>query len=152
MPAVAAYLVAAVDRDTWWAPAIVVGATHSWITGIQRPGGSAAFFLDAGSLDACPITAHASFLEARACVSALGGALTSSGRETVRPGGRTRPFVLAGAAAIVTARLGSVFVLVARLAGGATLIRDSYEFAPPAFYRAAPVTGSGSLGLGVRWP
>jgi hypothetical protein len=152
MPGVAIYFAAAIDRQTVWSPAIYLGATHAWITGLQRPGGTAAFFLDAGSLDACPVRIHLLSLDARACVSGLGGDWASSGSATVMPHTRSRPFAVAGAAAILTLHLGSIFVIAARISGGATLVRDSYEFGDRAFYRAGPVTGSGSLGLGVRWP
>jgi hypothetical protein len=152
MPGVAVYLAAAIDREAVWSPAIYLGATHAWITGLQRPGGTAAFFLDAVSLDACPLRVHALFLDVRACASGLGGDWTSSGSATVMPHTRSRPFALAGAAAILTLHLGSTFVITARLAGGATLVRDSYEFGDRAFYRASPVTGSGGVGVGVRWP
>jgi len=152
MPGVAIFLAAALDRDTVFSPAIYLGATHAWVTGLERSGGTAAFFLDAGSLDACALRIHVGPLDARACASALGGDWTSSGSATVMPHSRSRPFAVAGAAAIVTVHLGSIFVIAARLSGGATLVRDTYAFGDRTFYRAAPATAFGSLGLGVRWP
>jgi hypothetical protein len=55
-------------------------------------------------------------------------------------------------AAIVAVHVAGPFELSARLGAGTTLVRDSFEFTPVVFYGVAPVTLSGSMGLGVRWP
>jgi hypothetical protein len=152
MPGVALYAVGALDRDALFSPAMVLGATHAWRTGLAEPGGTASFTLDATTLDLCAVRLRSAAIEARACGSALLGLLSSSGADTRAPASRSRPFVVAGAAAILTADLGSVFALSGRLTAGATLVRDSFEFGPAIFYRAAPICVSGSVGVGVRLP
>jgi hypothetical protein len=152
MPGVAVYAYAALDRAALWSPAIVLGATHAWRTGLPEPGGTASFALDAGTLDACAVRARLSVIEARACASTLVGLLSISGSETRAPAATARPFVVAGAAAILTADLGSILSLSARLTAGATIVRDSFEFTPVVFYRAPPVSLSAGLGIGVHVP
>jgi hypothetical protein len=152
MPGVAVYVVAALNRDAPWSPALFLGGTHAWTTDLTEPGGTAAFTLDALSLDACALRAAASVFDARACANTVVGQLTSTGSTTRNPATAARPFAVAGVATILTVRLLPPLELSARLAAGATLVRDSFEFTPVVFYRAAPVTLSGSLGLGVRWP
>jgi len=153
MPGIALYAMAALDRDSVWSPAILVGATHVWRTDLSEPGGRASFALDAASLDACALRLRLSLIEARVCAAALVGLTTASGAaDTEAPGSSTRPFAAAGGAVLVTAGLGAVVELSARLGMGATLIRDSYELSSPVFYRAGPVTTSASLGIGARWP
>jgi hypothetical protein len=152
MPGVAVYGVAALDRDSPWSPAVVLGATHAWATGLTEPGGTASFILDAASVDACALRVQISIVDVGACASALLGRLRSNGAATIERATRDRPFAFAGAAAIVTVHLGATFALTARFAGGDTIVRDSYKFAPVVFYQATPVTLAGSVGLGVRVP
>ena len=64
--------------------------------------------------------------------------------------GASRPFAAAGAALAVG--FGAKLEVSGRLGIGVTLLRDSYEFANDVFYRAAAVTISASLGVGMRWP
>lgn len=152
MPGVAIYVLAALDRAGPWSPAILVGATYVWRADLSEPGGKASFALDAASLDVCPLRLRLSLLEARACGSALVGLATASGADTDETASATRPFALAGGAVLVTAALGTVVELHARLGTGATLIRDAYEFNQLIFYHAGRVTTSASLGIGARWP
>ncbi len=152
MPGVAVYVMAGLDRDALWSPVIMVGVTHAWRNGLAEPGGTASFTLDAASLDACALRLRLFFIEARACGSALVGRLSTSGDETSAPATVARPFAVAGAAVVLTAGLGSMVELSARLGAGLTLLRDSYEFAPTIFHRAESITSSASLGLGVRLP
>jgi hypothetical protein len=152
MPGVTVAFVAAFDRDGPWSPALFLGGTHAWTTGLIEPGGTAAFLFDAGSIDACFLRAHGSIVAARACASALVGQLTASGSGTLNPATSARPFAVAGVSAIVAVHVAGPFELSARLGAGATLVRDSFEFTPVVFYGVAPVTLSGDVGLGVRWP
>ena len=149
MPGIALYVMAALDRDGPWAPALFVGATHAWRADLSEPGGTASFALDAASLDACPLRLRWSGLTARPCASALVGRLSSTGSDTQQAATATRPFGVAGAA--MTASYGSTVELSARLGVGLTLIRDSYEFATAVFHRSDLVTISASVGIGVHW-
>jgi hypothetical protein len=152
LPGVGVYLIAALDRDALWSPAVVVSATHAWSGGLVEPGGTATFTFDAASLDACALRLHLAFWTARACATALYGRLAASGSETYSPASATRPFAAAGGAALLSVELGRVFELAGRVGAGASLIRDSFAFSPTVFHRTADVTVAAGLGLGVRFP
>jgi hypothetical protein len=115
-------------------------------------GGTAAFTLEAATLDACALRVHLSRLEGRACASTLVGRLLASGSGTSNQASVPRPFATAGASAVFSAGLGSRVELSARVGAGVTLVRDWYVFGPNLFHRAARVTVDASLGLGVRLP
>lgn len=151
MPGVAIYLTAALDRDALWSPAVVIGATHAWRNDLAEIGGTASFTLDMATLDACGLRVRLSVVEVRACAEASLGRLAASGDKTQRAASVSRVFGAAGAAAIVTAGLGSTVELWARLGSGMALLRDSYEFGPSIFYRVSRFTTSAALGVGVRW-
>jgi hypothetical protein len=82
MPAIAVYVMGALDYDSLWSPAIMVGIAHAWRTGLAEQGGTASFTLDAASLDACGLRWGRSVVEARLCGSALVGRLIASGTDT----------------------------------------------------------------------
>jgi hypothetical protein len=152
LPGLGVYLVAALDREALWSPAVVVAGTHAWSNGLLETGGTAAFTLDALTLDACPLRLHLSPLEARACGTALYGRLTAVGSETYSPATSARPFAAAGGAVLLSLELGRFFELSGRVGASASLIRDSFAFAPAVFHRTAAVTFAAGLGLGVRFP
>jgi hypothetical protein len=152
LPGVGVYLIAALDRDAPWSPAVVVSATRAWSGALIEPGGTAAFTFDAASLDACALRLHVAFFEARACATALYGRLAASGSETYSPASATRPFAAAGGAALLSLEFGRVFELAGRVGAGASLIRDSFAFSPTVFHRTADLTVAAGLGLGVRFP
>ena len=151
LPGVAVYLIAALDRTRAWSPAAVVWATHAASSGIGEPGGRAAFTLDTLTLDACALRLRLSVLEARACATGMYGRLSASGSETYSPATAARPYAVAGGALLISAVLGRLD-LTGRIGGGASLIRDSFAFAPMVFHRTDAVTVAASLGLGVRFP
>jgi hypothetical protein len=150
MPGIALYVMAALERDGLWSPALFVGVTHSWRSDLSEPGGKASFALDAASVDACPLRLRWSGVTARPCASALVGRLSSSGSDTQQGTSSTRPFGTAGAA--MTGSFGSTVELSARLGVGVTLLRDSYEFGAAVFHQSSVVTISASVGIGVHWP
>jgi hypothetical protein len=152
MPGVSGYVFVSADRPALWSPAVFVGGTHAWTTDLVELGGRAAFTLDAVSLDACALHAQASIFDGRACVTGLLGRLMASGSATQAPATVPRPFAFAGLATIGALHLGPVLELSARVAAGVTLVRDSFEFGPVVFYRAAPLTLAASLGVGAGWP
>ena len=151
LPGVAVYLIAALDRDRAWSPAAVVWATHAASSGLGEPGGRAAFTLDTLTLDACALRLRLSVLEARACATGMYGRLSASGSETYSPATAARPYAVAGGALLISAVLGRLD-LTGRIGGGASLVRDSFAFAPMVFHRTDAVTVAASLGLGVRFP
>ena len=141
---------AALDRGGVWSPALFVGATHVWRDGLAEPGGTASFTLDAASLDACPLRVGRSRFVARPCASALVGRLAASGADTDQAGSAARPFATAGVA--LTASYGAIVEVSGRIAVGAALIRDWYDFGGVTFHRASPITVAADLGVGLRWP
>jgi hypothetical protein len=151
MPGVGLYAMAALDREDLWSPAVVLGAMHAWRSGFAEAGGTAAFTLDAASLDACGIRVRVSVLEGRACASARVGRLLASGSATTAGTSVARLFATAGGTAIITGQLGPTLELAARIGAGATLVRDWYLFGTNEFHRAARVTVDATLGLGLRW-
>jgi hypothetical protein len=150
MPGVAFFAMAALDRDSVWAPALFVGATHVWRSDLPEPGGSASFVLDAAIVDVCPLRFGGSPLAARACATALFGRVAATGSDTDQGASVARGFAAAGAA--WTATVGTVVELYARLGIGVTLLRDAYEFGGVTFHRADRITTTASLGIGRRWP
>jgi hypothetical protein len=153
MPGVAVYVTAGLDRPALWSPAVVVGATHAWRSDVAEPGGTASFTLNALSLDACPLRFRSSRLEIRPCASLLGGGFAARGSATQNPTNEgARPFWVLGAAGAVTLALVWRLEASARVALGANLVRDSFEFSPVVFHTVGPVTLAASLGLGVRTP
>ena len=151
LPGFAIYLLAALDRDALWSPAAVIWATHASSSGLAEPGGTAAFTLDDLTLDACALRLRLSVLEARGCATGIYGRLAATGSKTYSPATVARPFAVAGGALLLSAVLGRV-ELTGRIGGGASLIRDSFAFAPSVFHRTDAVTVAASLGLGVRFP
>ena len=149
MPGVGLYVTVALDRQSPWAPALIVGAVHVWRSDLVERGGTASFTLDAGSLDACPLGLRWSGLTARPCVAALVGRLAAQGANTSPALSVARPFAAAGAA--LSASYGSTFEVSGRLGLGVTVVRDAYEFANDVFHRAGPFVVSASLGIGARW-
>jgi hypothetical protein len=153
MPGIAVYGMVALDRDSVWAPALFLGATHVWRTDIAEPDGAASFALDAGTVDACPLRLGSSRLAVRPCASGLAGRLAASGGSNTRnAGSASRPFATGGAALIAGVPLTSRIELSVRLGIGVTLVRDSYELAMTTFHRADRITTAASLGVGALWP
>jgi hypothetical protein len=150
LPGVSLYGLVELGGDSIWWPALLIGVMHAWRAGFEEPGGDASFLLDAATLDLCPVKFEASRLHVRACGSALFGRLSVEGSSTRNPAGAlSRPFALAGGAAIVALRLDSRVELTARLALGSTLVRDSFEFTPVVFHTVSPVTVLASVGIGL---
>jgi hypothetical protein len=147
MPGLALYGMAGLDRAGPWAPALFVGATHSWRSNLSERGGTASFALDAGTLDACPMRLRWAWLDVRPCASALVGRMAASGADIDQPASSSRPFAAAGVA--LNAGFGATVALYLRLGVGVTLTRDSYELANAVFHRAGLITTSISLGGGI---
>jgi hypothetical protein len=152
MPGVALYVMVGIERPALWSPAVLLGASHAWRTGIDEEGGTAAFTLDAASFDACPLRLRWGPFEARPCGSVLIGRLSARGSQTRNPATESgRPFWVIGGAALATGDLSELFQLTARAAVGGNLVRDSFVFTPKVFHEVPAVTAEASLGIGMRW-
>jgi hypothetical protein len=152
LPSLGVYLRAALDREALWSPAVIVAGAHAWSSGLVEAGGTAAFTLDAVTVDACGLRLHLAPFEARACATALYGRLSAVGSETYSPATSSRPYAAAGGAVLLSLELGRAFELSGRFGAGASLIRDSFAFTPAVFHRTAAVTIAAGLGFGVRFP
>jgi hypothetical protein len=152
MPGVTLYGMAGLERSSVWSPAAVLGLRHAWRSSIEEEGGSASFALDAATLDLCPLRFRRSMFEARSCGSLLVGRLTAHATDTLNPAAESkRPFWVLGGAAIVSAELPWLLEVTGRLAIGANLVRDSFEFSPSIFHEVPAVSGAASIGIGLRW-
>jgi hypothetical protein len=80
------------------------------------------------------------------------GWTSSSGSDTQSPSSSKRLFVAVGGSLVLSVAFGTRFSVAARLGAGATAIRDSYSFSASTFHRAALLTISASVGLGIRLP
>jgi hypothetical protein len=151
MPSIAVHAIVGLDREALWSPAMMLGIAHGFDTSVKETGGTADFWLDAASLDACALRIRFRAFEARPCASALIGRLSANGTDTSNTAGIVRrPFVATGAATILALRVAPVIELTARAALGVNLIRDSFEFAPVVFHTVSHMTFAASVGIGIR--
>jgi hypothetical protein len=152
LPGLGVSFVLGLDREALWSPAVVLGVSHAARSGFVESGGTSAFALDAVTVDACGLRWRSTLVEGRACLASLVGQLSARGTETYSPASSARPFAVVGAAASLGLILGERVGVMARLGAGYSLVRDSFEFAPNVFHRAAPLTATASLGLEIRQP
>jgi hypothetical protein len=139
------------DRNALWSPALIVSAMHTATGDLVESGGTAAFTLDAVTVDACPSRLTVAGADARLCATASAGRLLAEGSDTFSPASVTRLVAAAGGAASLDLGLGR-FQLSARFGAAASLVRDAFQFAPLVFHRVASVTLTASLGVGLRFP
>lgn len=152
MPGVAFFAIARLERPSVWSPALVLGAHHAWRSGLEERGGTASFTLDAATLDVCPLRLRLGVIEAGPCASTLLGRFTAEATDTVNPAAPSaRLFGVVGGAMLVSWRLVGVLEASGRLAVGANLVRDSFEFNPATFHTVPAVSAAANLGIGVRW-
>jgi hypothetical protein len=152
MPGLTVYALFGFENASVWSPAVVLGGVHLSRGELAEWGGTAAFALDALTLDLCVVRYQALPFEARACAGALLGRLAASGTDTRNPEGTvSRPFVGLGPLGMLGWDLGAHVELSARLTAHANLIRDEFEFRPRVFHGVDPFTFLGSVGIGGRW-
>lgn len=152
MPAVAIGLVAALDRPSIWSPEARLTAEHGWQNGVDEPGGTASFALDALALDLCFLRLSVAAVDLRGCATATAGRLSASGSDTYSPASQARPFLAVGGAAILEIALGRWVELAGSVEAADTPIRDAFEFSPDVFHRISAMTLTFDLGIGVRFP
>jgi hypothetical protein len=136
----------------FWSPAARLRWSHDWLADWRAPGGTADFTLDSLELDVCPVALGTSGFAARACVAAVGSRISARGSQTFLPESHVQYLMAAGASLWVTLEVAPHVALEASVAAAPSLRRDSFAFDPNVFYRVAPMTVTGSLGLGVTFP
>ena len=143
---------AALDRPSIWSPALRLTLQHGWQNGVEEPGGTADFALDAVTLDLCFLRLSVTAVDLRGCATATAGQLSASGSDTYSPASLTRPFVALGGTAILEIALGHWIELLGAVGAAETPIRDAFEFSPDVFHRVSATTLTFELGAGVRFP
>jgi hypothetical protein len=152
MPGVAVYALAGLERRAPWSPAILLGASRAWQRGTQEEGGKASFTLDSMTFDACPVRLRLAGIETRPCGSLLVGRFSARGTDTINQAPESRrPFWVVGGAVVASKDLFWLLEASARVAVGANLVRDSFEFTPSVFHTVPAITVAASAGVGVRW-
>jgi hypothetical protein len=136
----------------FWSPAARLRWAHDWLGAWQAPGGVADFALDSLELDICPVALGTAGFAARACAAGIGSRIVARGSQTFSPETHVEYLMAAGAAAWLALRVAPHVALEGSLVAGASLQRDTFAFRPAAFFRVAPITLAGSLGLGVTFP
>jgi hypothetical protein len=136
----------------FWSPAARLRWAHDWLGDWQAPGGVADFTLDSLELDICPVALGTAGFAARACAAGIGSRIVARGSQTFSSETHVEYLMAAGAAVWLALRVAPHVALEGSLVGGPSLQRDSFAFRPATFYRVAPITVAGSLGLGVTFP
>ncbi len=136
----------------FWSPAARLRWAHDWLADWQAPGGTADFTLDSLELDVCPVALGTAVFAARACGAALASRIVARGSQTFSPETHVEYLMAAGAAVWLAARVAPHVALEGSLVAAASLRRDAFAFRPETFYRVAPMTVAGSLGLAVTFP
>jgi hypothetical protein len=153
----AVYVVAGWESQGAFAPELVLGLSHQWLDGYERPGGDADFALNAANVELCPVRWALGVLSARPCAAAWFGRFSSEGYETYEARSATRPWATLGASAELNARFGPL-ELRGALGAGVPLVRDGFRFggqcsgsacAEDAFHEVSPVIWSFAFGAGA---
>jgi hypothetical protein len=153
MPGVGVFVSAGLERPALWSPSVLIGATHAWRSRVREEGGDASFMLDAASFDACPWRLQLAPIDVRPCASVLVGRFAVRGTRTQNAAPESaRPFWVLGGAVLGSVKLVWLLEAQVRIAFGANLVRDSFEFAPVVFHRVGPASFTTSAGIGVHLP
>lgn len=124
-----AFLDFALPASSYFAPLFRLALSHVERRGLSSADGAEAnFTLTLATGSVCPLRLAGGVLEFRPCGFASGGVLYASGAQTTNLQQRTRPYGAVGGAALVAVRASQAFDIVADLAVGATLLRDTFGF------------------------
>jgi hypothetical protein len=135
--------------ESWFAPLFRAAISHVQRRGLESGGAEANFTLTLATISACPTRLAAGIFVLRPCAFASAGALYAGGSETTNPQQHTRPYGALGGSALLFVRASQAVEIVADIAAGASLLRDSFGFGQdqplktPALYL--------STGMGVRF-
>ena len=131
---------------------IQIAAAHHQRAGWVTADGTADFSLDVVTLDLCPLRLGRHGLAAHLCAGAALGRLTVTGTDTFSPRTRSRPFVSAGGAMLLTVSPHPRVELTASVAPQVALIRDHFRFNPNVFYDVPALALSFGLGASLTFP
>ena len=140
----------AARSESAWVPLFRGALSHLERRGLSSGAGAEAnFTLTLGTLSACPLRLAGGAFVVRPCAFASGGVLYAWGSGTTNPQQHTRPYGALGGSLLFFARASQAIDIVADLAVGGSLLRDSFGFAEaqpwqtPALYL--------STGIGTRF-
>jgi hypothetical protein len=123
------FLDVAAGFGSWYAPLFRLATSHVERRGLSASDGAEAnFTLTLMTASACPVRLSSGFLELRPCAFMSGGALYAWGSKTTNLQRRTRPYGALGGSVLLLARASQAIDIVADLAVGASLLRDSFGF------------------------
>ena len=131
---------------------IQLAAAHHQRAGWVTADGTADFSLDVVTLDLCPLRLGRHGAAAHLCAGAALGRLTVTGTDTFSPRTRSRPFVSAGGAMLLTLSPYPRVELTASVAPQVALIRDHFRFNPNVFYDVPALALSFGLGASLTFP
>ena len=114
--------------ESWFAPLFRGAISHVERRGLSRGDAEANFTLTLLTVSACPLRLASGFLVWRSCAFASGGALHAWGSQTTNLQQRTRPYGALGGSAMLFGQISQSVEIVADLAVGASLVRDSFGF------------------------
>jgi len=137
---------------SWFAPMLRLAFSHIERRGLASSDGSEAnFTLTLGTLSVCPCRLAAGILELRPCGFGSGGALYAWGSQTTNLQQRTRPYGALGGSLLLAARASEGIDLIADLAVGASLLRDSFGFEQDQPWRTPSLYLSSGIGARFRF-
>jgi len=136
-----------------FAPLLRIAVSHVERRGLSSSSGAeATFTLTLATLSACPWRLTAGFLALRPCAFASGGVLYAGGSKTTNLQQRTRPYGALGGSVLLLARASQTMDIVADLALGATLLRDSFGFAQDQPWQTPALYLSSAIGARFVFP
>jgi hypothetical protein len=136
--------------ESWYAPLFRVAFSHVERRGLSVSGPAEAnFTLTLATVSACPLRAAAGFLVLRPCAFGSVGALHTWGTNSTNLQQRTRPYGVWGGSVLLLARISQAVDMVADLAVGATVVRDTFGFDPDPPWQTEALYLS--TGIGARF-
>ena len=136
-----------------FAPLLRVALSHVERRGLDSESGAeASFTLTLATVSACPWRFAAGFFALRPCGFASGGVLFAKGSKTNDLQQRTRPYGALGGSLSLFARASQTIDIVADLAAGATLVRDSFGFEQDPPWQTPALYLSSAIGARFVFP
>jgi hypothetical protein len=136
-----------------FAPLFRLAVSHVERRGLSSAGGAEAnFTLTLATATACPLRLAGGIVEFRPCGFASGGALYAWGSQTTNLQQRTRPYGALGGSLLLSLRASQTIDIVADLAAGATLLRDSFGFEQDQPWKTPALYLSSGIGARFGFP
>jgi hypothetical protein len=138
-------------RDSVVAPSLRLGLGQVQRSDVRAEGGLADFSLLLLTIEGCPLSARVAPFELRACAVIETGRMAASGHQTVQPEQHRRLWLAPGGGAEFSVRLAHHWSAILRGRSVFPLVRDTYQFAPEAFYETPMAVVGVQAGLSYRF-